>query len=91
VAVTAIPRTHGSGFGQRLSQWSAGIASASVRTGRKVIEPHRAALRNLASIPLTVLGAGCVDVGIFTANSVAGWICTGLSLILVEHVIADEK
>ena len=62
------------------------VAASTARLGR----PHRAALSNLAAIPLTALGLGCIDTGVFYANFVAGWIVTGLSLIFLEHVIADE-
>jgi len=54
-------------------------------------KPVRAPLANLASVPLHVAGLGCIDAGVFAASPVAGWIVTGLSLIWLEHVIADEK
>lgn len=47
--------------------------------------------RNLAQVPFTVAGIACVDVGVFVASAVAGWIVTGLSLILLELLIADES
>ena len=34
---------------------------------------------------LTVAGLGCIDVGAFEANTVAGWITTGLSLLLLDY------
>ena len=54
------------------------------------LSPAKPVWANLASIPLTVAGLGCVDTGVFLASSVAGWIVTGLSLVLLEHMIADE-
>lgn len=67
------------------------LISALTLTGKAAIAPHKASLANLWSIPLTVAGVGCVDTGVFFASVVAGWIVTGLSLILLEHVIADER
>ena len=57
---------------------------------QRVASPHRAALANLMSMPLTLAGAGCIDTGVFYASTVAGWIITGLSLVVLEHLIADE-
>ena len=61
---------------------------AKLRPAPKATKP---VLANLASIPLTVAGIGCVDTGVFLANTVAGWIVTGLSLVVLEHLIADES
>lgn len=49
-----------------------------------------APLKNLVQMPLTVAGAASIDVGVFTANPVAGWIVTGLTLIGLEYLIADD-
>lgn len=57
----------------------------------RLVRPHRAALANLAQIPLTVAGIGCFDAGVFVANLIAGLMVTGLSLVLLEHLIADEN
>lgn len=63
------------------------IRSAAVRA----VSPHKAALANLASIPLTVAGAGCVDFAAFHYIHMIGWAVTGISLVVVEHLIADEQ
>lgn len=68
-----------------------GILTAAGRFLSRLAKPVRAPLVNLASIPLHVAGLACVDIGVFTACPVAGWIVTGLSLIWLEHVIADEQ
>lgn len=44
----------------------------------------------LAQMPLFVLGLGCIDAGVFWAGAVAGFIVTGLSLILLEYVAAED-
>lgn len=55
-----------------------------------LVKPARPALANLASIPLHVAGLGCIDAAAFVGNDIAGLVVTGLSLIWLEHVIADE-
>lgn len=69
-------------------------------SARRVIPPLRQlltrlapvvpVLKNLVSIPLTVAGIGCIDCGVFLANTIAGFIVTGLSLMWLEHLLADE-
>ncbi len=54
------------------------------------LRPARPVLANLAASPLTAAGLACVDAGVFTASVTAGWIVTGLSLMVLEHVLADE-
>lgn len=46
-------------------------------------------LGNIGSVPLTVAGFACVAVGVFIACPIAGWIITGLLLILLEYLVAD--
>lgn len=41
-------------------------------------------------MPLTVLGISAVDFASFHYVHMIGWLVTGLSLIAVEHLIADE-
>lgn len=68
--------------------WSArqGRATAHLHTARNAVK--RLAAR-LAPSALTIAGLASIDVGVFTANSVAGWICTGISLLVLEYRI-DE-
>ena len=70
-------------MGRPWRKWVTGAIRPLTRRGQPV-------LANIASIPLTVLGLACVDVGVFTASGVAGWIVTGASLMWLEHLIADE-
>lgn len=56
----------------------------------KAITPHKAALGNLAHMPLTVAGAGCIDFAAFHLAHGWGWLVTGISLVLLEQAIADE-
>ena len=55
------------------------------------ITPHKAALGRLADIPLTVAGIGCIDFAAFHIAHGWGWLVTGASLILLEHLIADDS
>ncbi len=56
----------------------------------KLMTPAKPVLVNLASIPFTFAGLGCIDCGVFFASTIAGFIITGISLIVLEHLAADE-
>jgi len=62
----------------------------AVTRAARWLRPVRPVLANLAASPLTAAGLACIDVGVFTASVTAGWIVTGLSLMALEHVLADE-
>lgn len=57
---------------------------------RAVTAPHRASLKRLAEMPLTVIGTGCIDFASFHVNHGIGFLVTGISLFFVEHMIADD-
>lgn len=50
-----------------------------------------APVARLLEMPLMVAGLGCVDVGAFVGNEIAGLVVTGLSLIGLEYLIADDE
>jgi hypothetical protein len=52
--------------------------------------PHRAAIANLAHMPLTVVGFGCADYAAWHLGGGWGWLAIAISLILLEHLVADE-
>ena len=60
------------------------------RAAARMVKPVRPAAANLASVPLTVTGLGCVDFAAFHLAHGWGWLVTGVSLMWLEHVIADE-
>lgn len=70
------------------------LGGVRVRAGRFREAARRitipSSLRSIAQMPLTVLGLGCVDTGVFTASPVAGWIVTGLTLIGLEFLATDS-
>ncbi len=55
-----------------------------------LVSPHKAAFANLRSIPLTVAGVACIDYASFHLGSGWGWLVTGISLMIVEAMIADD-
>lgn len=48
-------------------------------------------LKNLLSVPLTTTGAACFSIAAFLGNTIAGFAVTGVCLIVLEAVIADEE
>lgn len=69
--------------------WSA--PRKATQTIRRILDHAHPALRNLMAMPLGLAGYACVDIGVFQASHVAGWIVTGASLIWVEFLAADEE
>ncbi len=61
------------------------------RRAARALKPARPAVANLASMPLHVAGLGCVDFAAFHLAHGWGWLVTGVSLMWLEHVIADES
>lgn len=55
-----------------------------------VASPHKLAVSRLRDMPLFLAGTGCVDFAAFHWTHGIGWLVTGLSLVLIEHVAADE-
>ena len=66
------------------------LGRAARRFWSRVTAPARPALGNLAKIPLTFAGLGCISAGFFALSTVAGLFAAGVTLILLEHMIADE-
>ena len=66
----------------------AGTAVATL--AQRAVKPHRLALAKLGEMPLFLLGTSGVDFAAFHLNHGVGWLVTGLSLILIEHMAADE-
>lgn len=75
----------------RLRGHATSAASAVKSAAAAAVTPHKAAVRRLADIPLTLAGAGCIDFAAFHIAHGWGWLVTGISLVLLEHVIADDE
>lgn len=70
-----------------LTGWRSTVARPAALTALAKLAQRTAS--RLAPSALTIAGLGCIDTGVFTANPVAGWIVTGLSLLVLEYRI-DE-
>lgn len=57
--------------------------------GAALVAPHKASLRRLADIPLTVAGLALGDAGSFIELHGWGYAITAASLLVLEHLIAD--
>lgn len=66
------------------------LAGTATLLGKRAIAPHRASIANLVNIPLTTAGIGFIDFAAFHLAHGWGWLVTGLSLMVLEHIIADE-
>jgi hypothetical protein len=60
------------------------FSEAVARVGRRAVAQVQATASRLSGSLLTVAGLGCIDVGCFEANTVAGWIVTGLSILTLD-------
>jgi hypothetical protein len=91
LATVALPSAGTRRLGARVLTAVRGAASTAVRTAvRTAITPHKASLQRLADIPLTVAGTGCADFAAFHYIHMIGWAVTAVSLVVLEHLIADE-
>lgn len=86
--VAIAPPVPGSARARRALGAALGVVAA---VAGKAITPHKAAVRRLADIPLTVAGGVCVDFAAFHYVHMIGWLVTGVSLVLLEHLIADSE
>lgn len=66
-------------------------AAVTRRALTRATAPVTGLALRLAQIPLTVAGIGCIDAAAFVGNTIAGLVVTGLSLMGLEYVIADEE
>lgn len=86
--LTAAPRSH-----DLRARWRPAHVFLTRKVKAAALSASHAArpvLANLLSIPLTVAGIGCIDAACFAGNLIAGLAVTGVSLIVLEHLIADE-
>ncbi len=66
------------------------LARAATRVAARLLTPARPVAANLAAVPLHVAGLASIDFAAFHLTHGWGWLVTGVSLIWLEHVIADE-
>lgn len=84
-----LPEVH-LGLRSRGRIWAAKSKKAILGAVATAWRPSKPVLRNIASIPLTTLALCCFSIGAFVAFPVAGWFTTGVCLIYLEHLVADE-
>lgn len=88
MAVLAHADTRGRG---RITAVLTSVRERATSAAARLIAPHTASLTNLRDIPLTVAGTGSIDFAAFHLAHGWGWLVTGISLILLEHIIADDE
>lgn len=69
----------------------AAVAVAVSMTVALLLSQHTASLKRLTEIPLTVAGAACIDFAAFHIGHGWGFLVTGLSLVLIEHLVSDSE
>lgn len=55
------------------------------------LTPHKASVRRLADMPLSVIGTGAIDFASFHVSHGVGFLVLGVSLWIVEHLIAAAE
>jgi hypothetical protein len=66
------------------------LASGAGQVARRLLNPAKPALGNLASIPLTVAGWALISACAFQVSTTLGLGASGIVLMVLEHQIADE-
>jgi hypothetical protein len=56
-----------------------------------VLSPPKGILSRLLEIPLTTLGVAGIDFSAFHVSHGFGWLITGISLIVLEYMIAVDS
>jgi hypothetical protein len=74
---------------RRIRQVTAAVLTA-LAAGFAKSRPHAISVKQaITDHGLTVIGLGCIDTGVFTANTVAGWIVTGLTVLALEYKASE--
>jgi hypothetical protein len=69
----------------------AGWAGRARTVASSLLRPVKPVVRNLAKIPFTVAAIGILDGNVISWNTHIGLLITAASLVLLEHLIADES
>lgn len=83
------PKT-GFGHDGRLRRGLRALAKAVRNTAAAAVRPHKASLRRLTEMPLTVAAVPLADFAAFHVGHGWGFLATAVSLVITEHLIADE-
>lgn len=68
-----------------------GLRDFPGKAAAAVLTPHKASVKRLAEMPLSVIGTGGIDFSAFHVNHGVGWLVLGVSLWVVEHLISDVE
>ncbi|KUN03154.1 hypothetical protein AQI95_24665 [Streptomyces yokosukanensis] len=60
------------------------VPATVTRAAQRLAAHVQATAARLSGSLLTVTGLGCIDVGAFEANTIAGWITTGVTVLLLD-------
>jgi hypothetical protein len=66
------------------------IPGAVMLLARRAADHVRETAARLSGSLLTAAGLGCIDTGAFTANTVVGWVITGLSVLVLDWKIEQK-
>lgn len=88
--MAAIPATSAPAVASAPRRALSAAWSAASRAVSAVVAPHKASLVRLTEMPLVVLGTGLIDWSAFHVDQGVGLLVTGVSLWIVEHLIADD-
>jgi hypothetical protein len=66
------------------------IPGAVMLLARRAADHAKTTAARLSGSLLTVAGLGCIDVGAFEAHPIAGWIVTGLSVLILDWKIDQD-
>lgn len=85
MATAAVPR------GRRTVPVARRARALAAAAGRRLLNPAKPVLANLASIPFTVAGFTCLDVAAFMQDMRLGLAVACPLLMWLEHMIADDE
>jgi hypothetical protein len=60
------------------------ITGTISRLAKRAAETARTTAERLSGSLLTITGLGCIDVGAFDAHPIAGWVTTGVTVLLLD-------
>jgi hypothetical protein len=60
------------------------VPGLAALAAQRAVTQVRATADRLTGSLLTVCGLGCIDVGAFDAHPIAGWITTGVTVLLLD-------
>ena len=78
-------------FMKRFADAATAVAGTVVNVTVKALSPHKASVKRLAEMPLSVLGTASIDFAGFHLAHGWGWLLLGASLFVLESMISDDN